>query len=144
MACIRVSSDRGRNWQFMSQMAIGQFYAIAADMQELFYNVYGGLQDNSSYGLSATRNSDGITMPTGSRPGRVLLAGRSHRRHDGAESQYGRLLRFDTRTGERRAIARAAGGRQAALELERAAPHLAARPQDAISAPACCSKRESR
>jgi photosystem II stability/assembly factor-like uncharacterized protein len=103
------SFDRGRNWSFMSQMPIGQFYAIGVDMQEPFYYVYGGLQDNSSWGgPSGTRNSDGITnadwYPTSGGDGFYSQVDPTDATTVYSESQYGRLLRFDTRTGERRAI----------------------------------------
>ena len=43
------SYDRGRTWDFVNTMALGQFYEIGYDM-EMPYNVYGGLQDNGSWG----------------------------------------------------------------------------------------------
>jgi photosystem II stability/assembly factor-like uncharacterized protein len=104
------SFDRGQSWRFTSQLPIGQFYAIAVDMSEPFYNVYGGLQDNSSWGgPSGTRSSDGIAnadwFPTSGGDGFYSQADPVDSTTVYAESQYGRLLRFDTRTGERRTIA---------------------------------------
>ena len=55
------SYDRGATWDFLNQMAIGQFYAIDVDMREPYY-IYGGVQDYCSWaGPSATRNTIGIT-----------------------------------------------------------------------------------
>ena len=55
-----VSYDQGETWDFVNTMAVGQFYAISADMRKPYY-VCGGLQDNGSWcGPSAKRNSVGI------------------------------------------------------------------------------------
>lgn len=46
--------DGGAKWQFLNQIAIGQFYNIALDMSEP-YRIAGGLQDNGSWvGPSST------------------------------------------------------------------------------------------
>ncbi len=47
---IKQSWDRGASWHYLDNLAIGQFYNIAADMREPYYRVYGGLQDNQSWG----------------------------------------------------------------------------------------------
>ncbi len=58
---IYFSFDRGRSWDFLNQMALGQFYAIDVDMRKPYY-IYGGVQDYCSWGgPSATRNGVGIT-----------------------------------------------------------------------------------
>jgi len=55
-----VSYDGGASWDFINMMALGQFYAVGVDMGRP-YNVYGGLQDNGSWGApSMTRSSSGI------------------------------------------------------------------------------------
>src|SRR5262249_36499442 len=52
---------RGRNWEHPKNLPIGQFYALAVDQSRPYW-VYGGLQDNGTWGgPSATRNVDGIT-----------------------------------------------------------------------------------
>jgi photosystem II stability/assembly factor-like uncharacterized protein len=57
-----VSRDQGGAWEHIQGMAIGQFYAIGVDMRRP-YRVYGGLQDNGSWGgPSATDRDDGITL----------------------------------------------------------------------------------
>src|SRR5262249_12455243 len=44
-----VTYDRMANWDFLNHMAIGQFYHVTVDSRKP-YNVFGGLQDNSSWG----------------------------------------------------------------------------------------------
>jgi photosystem II stability/assembly factor-like uncharacterized protein len=57
---LNVSYDQGESWEFVNTMAVGQFYAISADMRKP-YVVCGGLQDNGSWcGPSATRSANGI------------------------------------------------------------------------------------
>jgi photosystem II stability/assembly factor-like uncharacterized protein len=41
--------DRMQHWDFLNHMAIGQFYHVAVDNRRP-YHVYGGLQDNGSWG----------------------------------------------------------------------------------------------
>ncbi len=43
-----ISYNRGRNWRFVENLPLGQFYHVSFDM-EIPYNVYGGLQDNGSW-----------------------------------------------------------------------------------------------
>jgi photosystem II stability/assembly factor-like uncharacterized protein len=103
------SQDRGHNWIFMPHLPVSQFYTVAVDLQEPFYYVYGGTQDNNSFGgPSGTRNTDGITnadwyMTVGG-DGFYVQIDPTDATVVYTESQYGRLVRFDTRTGERRLI----------------------------------------
>ncbi|MDQ6677013.1 MAG: glycosyl hydrolase [Acidobacteriota bacterium] len=103
------SYDRAANWAFKSNLPLGQFYDITTDSQAPFYNVFGGTQDNSSVGGPArTRNQSGITNADWF----VTQGGDGfHSRVDPedpntvyAELQYGVLVRFDRRTGERLGI----------------------------------------
>lgn len=41
--------DHGRSWVFYDNLCLGQFYAVSADMRDPYY-VYGGLQDNGTWG----------------------------------------------------------------------------------------------
>ncbi len=101
---IYFSFDRGKNWDFLNQMAIGQVYAIDVDMQKPYY-IYGGVQDYCSWaGPSATRNTIGITEADWYK---VMTGDGFQVRIDPedhnilfAEAQYGRIIRHDARTGQ--------------------------------------------
>ncbi len=45
---IAISRDRGKNWLFVQNLPLAQFYHISFDM-EFPYNIYGGFQDNGSW-----------------------------------------------------------------------------------------------
>jgi photosystem II stability/assembly factor-like uncharacterized protein len=44
-----VSHDRAKHWDFLNNLATGEFYNVAVDMA-VPYRVYGGLQDNQTWG----------------------------------------------------------------------------------------------
>ena len=55
------SHDRMKNWRFMANLPLTQFYKVAPDDSLPFYNVYAGAQDNSTQGgPSRTRRAEGI------------------------------------------------------------------------------------
>ncbi|MCI0702119.1 MAG: hypothetical protein L0241_13635 [Planctomycetia bacterium] len=57
-----ISKDRGKTFAAKRDLVISQFYGVAVDMRTP-YRVYGGLQDNGSWGgTSATPYEDGITL----------------------------------------------------------------------------------
>jgi photosystem II stability/assembly factor-like uncharacterized protein len=55
------SFDNTKSWKYVRNLPITQYFKIAVDDAEPFYNVYGGTQDNGSHGgPSRTISSDGI------------------------------------------------------------------------------------
>ncbi len=105
---VAVSHDRGRTAQFVTTLPLGQFYHVAVD-NEIPYNVYGGLQDNSSWrGPNTVWQQGGIR----SYEWTTLVGGDGFEtRPDPADSrliytmsQGGEIIRYDMRTGETRAL----------------------------------------
>ncbi|MCB1050777.1 MAG: glycosyl hydrolase [Acidobacteria bacterium] len=99
------SFDRGTTWLFKANLPVTQFYRLAVDNTEPFYNVYGGTQDNFTLGGPAqTMNQHGIL----NQDWFVVVGGDGFQPQVDptnpdlvyGESQYGGLVRHDRRTGE--------------------------------------------
>lgn len=106
---VYISHDRGRTVDFVPNLPIGQYYAIATDLREPYYYVYGGLQDNSSWaGPSQTRNRQGITNSdwyrTTGGDGFYAVIDPTDPNTVYGESQGGDIVRYDVRTGEQKTI----------------------------------------
>jgi photosystem II stability/assembly factor-like uncharacterized protein len=104
-----MSWDAGRTWDHIESIVAGQFYTVAVDDALPFYNVYGGLQDNQTWGgPSRTRNSFGPTNADWFRMagGDGFFAVPDPLDHDlvYAESQTGGVVRYDARTGQTKNI----------------------------------------
>ncbi len=99
------SFDLAKNWRYMTNLPITQYYKLAVDDAEPFYNIYSGTQDNSTQGgPSRTDNVQGIQNSDW----RVVLNwdGHAPATEPGnpdiiyAERQEGNLSRVDMITGE--------------------------------------------
>jgi photosystem II stability/assembly factor-like uncharacterized protein len=98
-----VSYDQGDSWDFVNTMAVGQFYAVSADMRKPYW-VCGGLQDNGSWcGPSATRSTLGILnshwFRIGGGDGFYTQQDPTDYNVIFVESQDGNVSRLDLRTG---------------------------------------------
>ncbi len=105
---IHWSYDRGRTWEYVNTLALGQFYELGVDMRKPYY-VCGGLQDNGSWcGPSATWYQQGITNEDwyriGGGDGFYAQIDPSDYNNVYTESQDGNVLRRDLRTNESRSI----------------------------------------
>ncbi len=104
---IYVTHDRMRTWDHHNHFAIGQFYHIGVDSTP-DYKIYGGLQDNGSWGgprrsrYGSIINSDWFRIGGGD--GFVCLVDPEDPDQLYAESQNGAMSRFNLRTGERGSI----------------------------------------
>ncbi len=97
--------DGTKNWRYIKNLPVTQYYKVAVDDAEPFYNVYGGTQDNGSHGgPSRTNERMGIRNAHWNR----VLGGDGHQSavEPGnpdigyAESQQGYINRLDRITGE--------------------------------------------
>ena len=100
------SWDRGVNWQYKSNLPVTQFYRVAVDESMPFYNIYGGTQDNNTLGgPSRSTSSHGITnadwFVTAGGDGFFAAVDPTEPNIVYSESQYGGLVRFDRKNGER-------------------------------------------
>jgi photosystem II stability/assembly factor-like uncharacterized protein len=99
-----VTYDRMGRWEYLNNMAIGQFYHVVLDSR-LPYRAYGGLQDNGSWGGPSQTldgqgpiNQDWIVVSGGD--GFVCRVDAHDPDLVYAESQDGRILRHNLRSGE--------------------------------------------
>ncbi len=101
-----MSLDKGNNWRFLDNLPIGQFYHVAMD-KKMPYRVYGGLQDNGSWGAPSSapggvKNSDWLEFYGGD--GFWVTPDPTDENIIYAESQGGDVNRIDTRTFKSTAV----------------------------------------
>lgn len=104
------SADRAANWRHIANFPVTQFYDVTCEQTDNpFYRIYGGTQDNNTLGGPArSRSYHGIANSDW----HVIVGGDGfHCRVDPkdpdtvyAEYQYGGLVRYDWRTGQRVSI----------------------------------------
>ncbi|RNC84596.1 MAG: glycosyl hydrolase [Balneola sp.] len=99
------SYDRGKTWRFYTNLPVTQFYKVAVDNDYPFYNVYGGTQDNFTFGgPSRSTEPTGLTFNNWV----ITLLGDGFEPHVDptnpnivySQYQYGGLFRFDKQSGE--------------------------------------------
>jgi S1-C subfamily serine protease/photosystem II stability/assembly factor-like uncharacterized protein len=102
-----VSYDRGRNWDHINTTALGQFYHVAIGPKEPYW-LFGGLQDNGSWGGPAISKSGGIInedwLNVGGGDGFVCRVDADDPDLVYFESQNGNISRRHLKTGERASI----------------------------------------
>jgi len=104
-AGIYESFDLAKNWRYIKNLPLTQFYKVAVNNAEPFYSIFGGTQDNGSVGgPSATDEREGIANKHWYK---TLFADGHQSATDPvyndiiyAETQQGGLHRVDLTTGE--------------------------------------------
>ncbi len=101
---IYVTWNRMDNWEHLNNVAIGQFYHVGLD-HTLDYKVYGGLQDNGSWGAPVQIGGNGPLntdwFNVGGGDGFVTHVDPNDSDQIYFESQNGAMGRINLRTGER-------------------------------------------
>ncbi len=103
-----VSYDGSRTWDFIDNLPIGQYYDIAVDGRDPYW-IYGGTQDNGTWGLPARTysqlgitNTDVVNIAYGD--GFYTIADPKDPRTIYANSQSGRTYLVDLDTREEKGI----------------------------------------
>ncbi|MDB4082911.1 glycosyl hydrolase [Vicingaceae bacterium] len=121
--------DHAKTWEYKDNLPVTQFYKVAIDYDEPFYNVFGGTQDNNSQGgPSRSLNNAGILNAdwyiTVGGDGYETQVDPTNPNIIYAQWQYGGLIRFDRQSGERIGIKPQPGKDEAAFRWNWDAPLL--------------------
>ena len=105
---LNITRDRGKNWRFVGNIPVGQFYHISVDM-DYPYNVYGGMQDNGSWkGPAYVWRDQGIRNAYWQEilfgDGFEVVPNESNSRFGFGMSQQGSVSRYDAETGDNYSI----------------------------------------
>jgi photosystem II stability/assembly factor-like uncharacterized protein len=97
--------DGAKTWHYKPNLPIIQFYKVAVDNAEPFYNIYGGTQDNFSLGgPSRSISNNGIAnsewFVTNGGDGFESQVDPNNPNIVYAQAQYGYLVRYDRKSGE--------------------------------------------
>ena len=102
------SFDRAATWNFKANLPTAQMYDVAVSDESPWYYVYGGTQDNNSFGCPAKNRFTNLTnadcFVTMGGDGFYSRVDPKDPNTVYAEMQNGGLVRFDRRTGERVSI----------------------------------------
>jgi hypothetical protein len=97
--------NHGKHFIYKSNLPVTQFYRVAVDNDLPFYNVYGGTQDNNSFGgpsqslySDGVESSDWITTLGGDGFWQAIDPENPDIVY--SEYQYGNIFRFDKKSGE--------------------------------------------
>ncbi|MCB0461857.1 MAG: hypothetical protein KDC81_04060, partial [Flavobacteriaceae bacterium] len=100
---MNITKDGGKNWRFIGNLPVAQFYHINVD-DDIPYNVYGGMQDNGSWRgpayvwkVQGIRNSYWQEISFGD--GFDVVPDKDDSRFGWSMSQQGYVSRYDWQTG---------------------------------------------